>query len=351
MKINLTLPKLLFIFMAVVIFNSPVVVAQTEEEIAQAEAGMDQTRNIEDAATQAQIAQEAAERPEQEAMLAAKQTAQEAKAQALAAKKAERAAILGDSAEKTLKGILKDLKAANDDLPINRYIADLTHNTDFTEEELIALCELAIKKTKPFADTLQTTPAYAQLSLFLQAIIGQLKDYKISGIGFALHPSFSLLYGTSNFNTNFVFKNPENELRNRQCNISYHSFGWQNECVLRFDVIFTVGTKLDAENTRTPLKFNAGFTGGWRLPGITTNKYQINIPLPHFAADLNGNYNSYPFTVAGFTVLPFANTPGSLVIAHFGLGATGVCPLTDISDLHSFNAAVVFSGGTFQANS
>lgn len=242
----------------------------------------------------------------------------------------------------TLRNILKKLKSSHADLPLNRQIADLGQGETFTGEELIALCEQVIKKIKPFGSEVTDSQTYLQLEAFLQIMIRELSEYKISGVGFSMHPSYALLYGVSDFETSLLFKNQAGEMYNEKFNIQYQSVGWQNEIIFRFDVIFAVNSTLNIENTRQPQIFGAGFTGGWRLPVMAAEFYERNM---HEMA-IRDRLRYYPFTVAGLTILPFANMQGSLLIAHFGIGATGILPLKKMTDLHSINAAVVWSGGT-----
>lgn len=239
-----------------------------------------------------------------------------------------------------LANILKDLHAANPLLPVQQDIVDLKCNDTFTQEELLALSELALKKTTEF-DELEETPAYAQLQVFMDNTVSQLKDYKVTGIGFAKHIAYTLYYGKQNFNTNLLLKNSTGEASTGTFNIDYSSIGWQWNCGYRLDAIFTIGADLNRHTTRTPLKFGVGFTGTWQTP-------IPSIPVNNRLRDLNID-NFAPISL-GFTVLPFKNTAGYMVIAHMGISPVGFTCFNQRANpfsRYAFNAALVLSGGSF----
>ncbi len=238
-----------------------------------------------------------------------------------------------------LANILKDLHAANPLLPVQQDIADLKCNDTFTQEELLALSELALKKTTEF-DELEETPAYAQLQVFMDNTLSQLKDYKVTGVGFAKHTAYSLFYGKQNFNTNFLLKNSTGKVSTRTFNIDYSSIGLQSTCGYRLDAIFTIGADLNRHTTNTPLKFGVGFTGSWQtpIPSIPVNQ----LGFVHF--------ETYAPISLGFTVLPFKNTAGYMVIAHMGISPVGFTCFNQRANpfsRYAFNAALVLSGGSF----
>lgn len=247
----------------------------------------------------------------------------------------------GLPANLALANILKELHAANPLLPVQQDIADLKCNDTFTQEEVLALSELALKKTTEF-DELEETPAYAQLQAFMDNTLSQLKDYKVTGVGFAKHTAYSLCYGKQNFNTNFLLKNSTGEVSARTFNIDYSSIGWQRTCGYRLDAIFTIGADLNRHTTNTPLKFGVGFTGAWQtpIPSIPINQRFFNGVI----------YYTYAPISLGFTVLPFKNTAGYMVIAHMGISPIGFTCFNQQADPFSpyaFNAALVLSGGSF----
>jgi hypothetical protein len=208
--------------------------------------------------------------------------------------------------EITLQKILSDLFKANKEAPLQKQIVDLRKGKNFTEEELLSISEQVLKSIKPY-DDLGATPAYTQLKIFMQSLVKELKDYQVSGVGFADHSSASFFYGHEKFEARIVFKNNEGTPCIRLFTLDYTQLGIQAGIQYRTDIIFTVGADLTRHTTSKPLNFNTGFfiAAGTFIPQI------------------------------GVTVLPFKDAPGSMVIVHVGLG------LTFIS-----NAGLVFNNGT-----
>lgn len=238
-----------------------------------------------------------------------------------------------------LKNIFKEIKTFNKGVPLREVTSTLNEQQTFTEEELLALCELAIKKLRPYDDVVES-PGYAQLQAFTQTLVAQLKDYQISGVGFASHSSFNLIYGHQSFDADFVYKNSKGESCTSTANIKYSTFGFQQELVWRFDAIFAVKTDLSRYATRTPLEFNRGFTAGYRLPlGPTWDHNHIFDPqFPHMRL---------PLSVIGVSVLPLKDSAGSLIIAHCGVGLASILPIENaLLSPFAFNLALVMSGGT-----
>ena len=190
-----------------------------------------------------------------------------------------------------LQRILKELFKANKEVPLQKQIVDLRNGTDFTEEELLCISEQALKAIKPY-DDLGATPAYTELKTFMQSLVKELKDYNISGVGFAVHSSASLVYGHEKFEANIIFKNTDGSPCSRAFTLDYEQLGIQAGLQYRFDMIFTVGADLTRYSTRAPLKFDTGF-------------FLVAGPF---------------LQQTGITVLPFKDAPGSMVIVHCGLG-------------------------------
>lgn len=211
-----------------------------------------------------------------------------------------------------LHKIFQDIKTLNKGACLSSQIAMLDAENNFTEEELLALCEAAKKQFCEFDDVVESK-SYEQFQAITKTLVSQLKEYKISGAGFAVHPSWSFFYGPQNFNAALVFKNSKGEARSRIVNLKYESIGIQGDLAWRIDYIFAVGTDLSFFSTKTPLEFDLGATCAAHL-------------LPIFAlagSDL------------GVSILPFKNAKGSLVIVHGGPG------------LHfPAGIAVITSGGT-----
>ncbi len=297
-----------------------------------------------------------------------------------------------------VKKIFKDIKALKTGAPLVETTAQLNEKQSFTQEELLALCESATKKVRGYDEVVESQ-SYEQLQAIMKTMVTQLKDYKVSGVGFATHPSWSMFYGKQNFNANLMYKNSQGETTVQTANIAYTSFGWQSELVWRFDVIFAVGTDLSRYSTRTPLEFSTGFTAGYRLPFLCPKleeRVKENLlARPNYARGLNPQEDMFidnapevittrwPLGVIGVTMLPFKSSPGALIIAHFGMGVTGILPTAPPSNatimnewtkhmpadlpkqqkekhegdasfavlqsLGAFNLALVMSGGTFTA--
>ncbi len=258
-----------------------------------------------------------------------------------------------------LKNIFKDMKALNTGAPLGEATAQLNEKQTFTQEELLTICEVATKKLRGYDDVVESQ-SYEQLQATMKAMVTQLKDYKISGVGFAMHPSWSVFYGKQNFNADLVYKNSKGEAAAQTANIAYSSFGWQAELVWRFDAIFAVGTDLSRYSTRTPLELGTGFTAGYRLPFLcpqwethpksSTENIVRDLGLrvdPAVIASLPETLQMYrSLGVVGVTVLPLKGAQGSLVIAHFGVGLTGMLSHSTTAPT-AFNLALVMGGGTF----
>jgi hypothetical protein len=241
-----------------------------------------------------------------------------------------------------LASILKNLHAANPQLEVQQDIADLKCNDAFTQEEILTLSKLALKKITEF-DELKESPAYTQLEEFMAKIVNQLKDYKVTGVGLAQHLSLGLLYENQNFTTNLLLKNSAGAISTRTFSIDYSSIGWQWSSNYRFDAIFTIGADLNRYTTSNPLQFGFGITGNWvtPIPSFEIN-LQINIDNNHDIV-----LHRVGFTSLGFTVLPFKNTAGYMVIAHIGINPLGINQQANPFSPYAFNAGVVLSGGSF----
>lgn len=262
-------------------------------------------------------------------------------------------ALHADSATQTtqLKTIFKNIKALNKGAPLGETIAALQEKQTFTEEELLTLCEVATKKLRPYDDVVNSEQ-YDQLKAFTQTLIAQLQDYKVSGVGFAVHSSFNIGLGRQNFDADFIYKNTHGDVLAQVANIQYYTFGWQMEWVWRFDAIFAVNADLSRFNTRAPIEFTRGFTAGWRPPLGPTWQQRMNGPI--FAGNTSMRQ---PLSVIGVTVLPLKDMSGSLIIAHMGIGITGFATRSSIipnfngvlayMSLNAFNLALVMKGGTF----
>lgn len=249
-----------------------------------------------------------------------------------------------------LINILKELQSIKSDLPIKQNLADLKNaQGGFTQAELITISEEIIKKTKAF-DQLQGSLAYEQLQSFLKKIVTNLVSYKVSGIAFAHHSSFSIFYGSHDFTADMIFKNNEGNIINSPVTIKYKTFGWQNELIYRFDAIFTVGADINQFNAKNPVFLSPGFTGGWRLP-IPAAHRQFNVNAFNNMRDGRLDiraHDYYPFSVVGLTILPLAGKPGSIVIVHFGVGLTGADGTDTPFSTNAFNAGLVLPGGSLR---
>jgi hypothetical protein len=191
----------------------------------------------------------------------------------------------------SLKKCLKALKELNPGLEIKREITQLASEDEFTLEELHAICNAIVKKVSE-VDAVHGTPPFEELKTFLSSTVKELKDYKVSGIGFANHGEWAFLYGPQNFNTQLQFKNQKSqELFSKGFNLDYASIGIQARLAYRFDMIFVVGADLNRFNTRTAIDLGRGFT----------------ISSGYLAA-------------LGITAIGLSNQPGFLVILHVGLG-------------------------------
>ena len=205
-----------------------------------------------------------------------------------------------------LKKILKKIATTNDDIYLKDEINKLQSGTDFTEEELLSVCELAIKKTS-FSETFFDTPEHTELQQIMKSLIAELKGYQIDSVGFASHCSGAFFYGHPTINANLVFKNNDGTACTRSFNLDYRTLGLQIELNYHFDMIFTIGGDFSRHSTRSPLQFH---------PGI-------------YVAIGCG----FPFQV-GVTVLPFKKASGCMIIVHAGLG------------FNLTNLALVLGGGT-----
>lgn len=260
-----------------------------------------------------------------------------------------------------LQQILQTIKNDNKGVPLNPEIQSLSSKDQaFNQAELLDMCEVATKKLRGDDDII-ASESYAQLNGMIKNLITELKDYKVSGFGSARHSSFNILYGKENFDFGLVFKNKAGEVLTQNFNLKYSSFGWQAQFVYRFDTIFVVNSDFSSFHARNPLAFNTGFTGGWRLPytGPKTevsaaqqeeNFANIEILLGNRMPRPEGGFHdktyTYPLTAMGVTVLPFTTAQGSLVIAHFGVGLTGLNACERMFSPNSFNLAIVPSGAT-----
>lgn len=260
-----------------------------------------------------------------------------------------------------LQQILQAIKTENKGIPLNGEIQALGNKEhSFNQAELLEMCEIATKKMRG-DDEIMASEHYAQLDAMLKTLVKQLKDYRVSGFGFAHHTSFNIFYGKENFDFSLVFKNATGETLAQKFNLKYSSFGWQNQVVYRFDAMFVVNSDLSSFDVRSPLELSTGFSGGWRLPftgptrELSAEQQRENFdrgmrflgnPAGIVAPDFKDQHLTYPLAVLGVTVLPFKTAKGSLVIAHLGAGATGLSHCNGMLSANAFNAAVVTGGGT-----
>ncbi|MBM3886889.1 hypothetical protein FJ364_03065 [Candidatus Dependentiae bacterium] len=194
-----------------------------------------------------------------------------------------------------LHKILKTLQKTEPDMSLSKNLASIEKSEDgeLSEEELLKIAQSALKEVKKY-DNLGDSPAYTQLQQFIKSTIKELKNYHITGLGFTSHSSFGLLYNSQDFPVTFSFKDAASTMCNKKFTIKYAEIGLQAELLYRFDALFTIGADLSRHDTLESLKFSPGLTsaGG---PGITQ---------------------------FGFTILPFSDHPGCMIILHFGVGLT-----------------------------
>lgn len=192
----------------------------------------------------------------------------------------------------------------------------------FNEEELFLLTEEAIKSLGVQKD-ISDSEEFNQLSIILRSLTKQLKEYKISGVGFAHHPDIALLYSKQNFKVPLMFKDDNGTMHERLFNLTYSSLGIQESLSWRFDAIFAIGTDISRYSTLTPLHFSTGLTISWKLPigqrvpSPFYKNFQIREDRPPLRVYLHPNLTP---AVIGITILPFQDSPGALVIAHLSLG-------------------------------
>jgi hypothetical protein len=230
-----------------------------------------------------------------------------------------------------LKKIFLNIKKSNTEPILNEEIQTLTEKSTFTEEELLSLCNTAIKKLDTLNDNV-ANENYVQLETITKVLIQQLKDFKISGVGFAAHVSAGFFGSSQNFDVNFAFKNSLGDTFGKEFNLKYYSFGWQNELIYRFDTIFVINTDISRYEALNPIKLGKGFCAGWRLPYASFQEDEVR----------EGILYRKPSSVIGMTIIPITSQ-GCLVIAHFGLGFTGWSACQTYGS-NAFNLALVSRG-------
>jgi hypothetical protein len=173
----------------------------------------------------------------------------------------------------------------------------------FTDIELAGIIDTVLSSVVP-----QSSPeSVAYLAAAQQSIINNLKQYKISGISFVLHPDFSLIGGSININLPVIYKTETGEIKNRAFTLAMGTFGVQAGISLVGSLVFfTDGGALNFYDTNKQLTLNTGI--------------RIGLPIPVIPMDL--------------TYAPFANATGGIVMLSLGIGLGG-CAL-----------AIVSSGGT-----
>lgn len=214
----------------------------------------------------------------------------------------------------------------------------------FNEEELFLLTEEAIKSLGDH-ENIANSEEFNQLSTIFKGLTKQLKEYKISGVGFAHHADIALLYSKQNFNVPLTFKDDNGTIHQRLFNLTYSSFGTQESLSWRFDAIFAIDTDLSRYSTLKPLRFSTGGTVSWKLPigkrvaspfyqtqELFRNRPPVRVYLhPYFTP-----------AVIGITILPFEDGPGTLVIAHLSLGLN----TPSLDGLDQLRGEIVFSKGS-----
>lgn len=211
----------------------------------------------------------------------------------------------------------------------------------FNEEELFILTEDAIKSLRRY-DNITNTEEFTHLTAIFRSLTKQLKDYKISGVGFAHHADLALFYSRQNFNVPFIFKDANGTAHQRLFNLKYSSLGLQESISWRFDAIFAVDTDLSRYSTMAPLSFSTGLTASWHLPigpRFELNLHQMGIAAPR-------QHGRITPAVIGLTILPFQGELGSLVIAHLALGLNRGVMGEGLLPFDSFRGAIIFPKGS-----
>lgn len=207
----------------------------------------------------------------------------------------------------------------------------------FNEEELFILTEDAIKSLRRY-DNITSTEEFTQLSTLFRSLTKQLKDYKISGIGFAHHADLALFYSRQNFNVPLIFKDAKGTAHQRLFNLKYSSLGLQESISWRFDAIFAVDTDLSRYSTLAPLNFSTGVTASWKIPlGPRLRQLGMQGPVGR---------DRFTPAVIGLTILPLQGESGSLVIAHLSLGLNLGVTGEGLLPFDSFRGAIIFPKGS-----
>jgi hypothetical protein len=253
-----------------------------------------------------------------------------------------------------LISIFNEIKKTEPYVSVDEHIKILTTDLDdLTEDNLFFICKDALKDLSSKTTT-ELSDCYMQLKAMYDEISTQLKDYKITGFGFSMHPSWAIGYGKQNFDVNLNFKNTDRKIFSQSFNIQYSTIGYQIEANVRFDVIFVLNSDISLFAAQFPIKFKTGFTIGLRLP------VGLLFPGTH-----RGEATDNPLSVVGCTILPFnkKGKTGIMLIAHIGVGFTGLssmyrygqkkghgdfnCKVGNSGGCLLINAAIIPAGGKF----
>lgn len=219
-------------------------------------------------------------------------------------KKAPAAAAAKVNQEDQIREVFNIVKKINQtaaEQPLSKEEKQLA-TSEFTEEELLAVCTGITKKIRT-SDELLETEHLDQLNAAIKRITAQLKDFQVSGVATESHFLWSFFYGPRHFALPFAFKNSTGEIKMQTLQFDYTTVGLQIDLSYVIDIAFVIGD-LSRFDTSTPLKLGTGVSVGLPIgPGASlvkvgmtvlpvTNVSNVYFIIGHIAFGIN------PFSLA-----------------------------------------------------
>ncbi|QQR49442.1 hypothetical protein IPF37_01175 [bacterium] len=176
---------------------------------------------------------------------------------------------------------------SNSDLPLH-LVNKINNAALFKEEELIALM------SDVFTFLPSTDKNIQKIQSIQQSLITKLRNYKVTGVSFAVDPNFAFFVETQNPEFTVQYKDQAGNVKMRSYKANINTIGLKLELSLKLDLIFFVNTDMNFFDSNKEIKFGNGI--------------DANIAM---------------FFGCGVTYASFANMPGGMLILSLPLFLAG----------------------------
>ena len=168
------------------------------------------------------------------------------------------------------------------------------------------------------------------------SLAAQLKDYKVTGVSYAVDPNWAFFVETQNPELNVAYKDSKGNVKTRKYKAQIKTAGLKIELAVKFDLILFVGTDMDFYNSDKEIVLGTGVDSN-----ILTSVMRAAVFARENKANLealrncNGNLSSMQWTSSplwkkpfnwlglGITYVPFKNLSGGMLIFGMPVGWTG----------------------------